>query len=122
MATVLIVDAANVVGTRPDGWWKDRAGAARKLHEQLLVAGVPHDQVVLVLEGGAKGGVRPGKDAHVRTVHAPKDGDATILAEAKRAAERGDRVTVVTADRALDARVAGVGATTVRPSWLLDLL
>ncbi|PWN01771.1 hypothetical protein DJ010_17225 [Nocardioides silvaticus] len=122
MATVLIVDGANVVGTRPDGWWKDRAGAARKLHEQLLVAGVPQDQVVLVLEGGAKGGVRPGKDAHVRTVHAPKDGDATILAEAKRAAERGDRVTVVTADRALDARVAGVGATTVRPSWLLDLL
>ncbi len=122
MTTVLIVDAANVVGTRPDGWWKDRAGAARRLHEQLLVAGVPQDQVVLVLEGGAKGGVRPGLDAHVRTVHAPKDGDSTILAEAKRAAERGHRVTVLTADRALDARVAGVGATTVRPSWLLDLL
>ena len=122
MATVLIVDAANVVGTRPDGWWKDRAGAARRLHEQLIVAGVPQDHVVLVLEGGAKAGVRPGRDAHVRTVHAAKDGDATILAEARAATERGDRVTVVTADRALDARVAGVGADTVRPSWLLDLL
>ena len=122
MASVLIVDAANVVGTRPDGWWKDRAGAARRLHEQLLVADVPQEVVILVLEGGAKGGVRPGRDAHVRTVHAPKDGDATIVAEARAAAERGDRVTVVTADRALDARVAGVGATTVRPSWLLDLL
>jgi predicted RNA-binding protein with PIN domain len=122
VTTVLIVDAANVVGARPDGWWKDRAGAARRLHEQLLVADVPQDLVVLVLEGGAKGGVRPGRDAHVRTVHAPKDGDATIVAEARAATDRGDQVTVVTADRALDARVAGAGATTVRPTWLLDLL
>lgn len=122
MATVLVVDAANVVGTRPDGWWKDRAGAARRLHDQLLVADVPHDQVVIVLEGAAKAGVPAGRDAHVRVVHAPKDGDSTILAEARRAADRGDVVTVVTADRALDARVAGVGAATVRPTWLLDLL
>jgi hypothetical protein len=110
------------VGARPDGWWKDRAGAARRLHEQLLVADLAHDVVVLVLEGAAKGGVRAGRDAHVRTVHAPKDGDSTILAEARTAAERGDRVEVVTADRALDARVAGVGATTLRPTWLLDRL
>ncbi len=120
--TVLVVDGANVVGARPAGGWKDRAGAARRLHEQLLVADVPQDQVVLVLEGGAKAGVRPGRDAHVRTVHAPKDGDSTILAEARAAAERGDRVTVVTADRALDARLAGVGASTVGPTWLLGLL
>ncbi|WP_435771176.1 NYN domain-containing protein [Nocardioides sp. SYSU DS0651] len=122
MSSVLVVDGANVVGARPDGWWKDRAGAARRLHEQLLVADIEHDVVVLVLEGQAKGGVRAGRDAHVRTVHAPKDGDATIVAEARRAAERGDRVVVVTADRALDARVAGVGATTLSPSWLLDRL
>ena len=120
--TVLVVDGANVVGARPDGWWKDRAGAARRLHEQLLVADVPQDLVVLVLEGAAKGGVRAGRDAHVRTVHAPKDGDSTILAEARAATERGDRVTVVTADRALDARLAGVGASTVGPTWLLALL
>ena len=122
MTTVLIVDGANVVGARPDGWWKDRAGAARRLHEQLLVADIEYDVVVLVLEGQAKGGVRPGRDAHVRTVHAPRDGDATIVAEARRAAEKGDRVVVVTADRALDARVAGAGATTLSPSWLLDRL
>ena len=33
MTRVLVVDAANVVGSRPDGWWKDRAGAARRLHD-----------------------------------------------------------------------------------------
>jgi predicted RNA-binding protein with PIN domain len=122
MTAVLVVDAANVVGARPDGWWKDRAGAARRLHEQLLVADISHDRIVLVLEGQAKGGVRAGRDAHVTTVHAPRDGDATIVAEARRAAERGDAVTVVTADRALDATVHGVGATTLSPSWLLDRL
>lgn len=122
MATVLVVDGANVVGSRPDGWWKDRAGAARRLHEQLLMADVPQDQVVLVLEGAAKGGMRAGKDAHVRTVHAPKAGDDTIVAETKAAAERGDRVSVVTADRILMGRVERYGAMVMTPSWLLDHL
>jgi hypothetical protein len=119
---VLVVDAANVIGARADGWWKDRPGAARCLHEELLVADVPGDEVVLVLEGAAKAGVRAGRDAHVRTVHAPKDGDSTILAEARRAAEKGREVTVVTADRALAANVGGVGARVVGPTWLLDRL
>lgn len=122
--STLIVDGANVVGARPDGWWKDRAGAAARLHEALLVADIDYDVIVLVLEGQAKGGVRAGRDAHVRTVHAPKDGDTTIVAEARRAAESrpGERVVVVTADRALDARVHGAGATTLSPTWLLDRL
>ena len=70
MGSTLVVDGANVVGARPDGWWKDRAGAARRLHERLLVADPPYDVVVLVLEGAAKGGVRAGRDGHVRAVHA----------------------------------------------------
>ena len=120
--TALIVDAANVVGSRPDGWWKDRAGAARRLHEALLVADTAYDVIVLVLEGQAKGGVRAGRDGHVRTVHAQRDGDAAIVAEARAAAERGERVVVVTADRMLQARVGGVGAQALSPSWLLDQL
>lgn len=122
MGTVLVVDAANVVGSRPDGWWKDRPAAARRLHESLLVADLPHDAVVLVLEGAAKGGVRSGRDGHVRVVHAARDGDAAILDEARSAAERGHRVTVVTADRFLQAQVQGVGAMALGPSWLLDQL
>lgn len=117
--TVLVVDAANVVGSRPDGWWKDRAGAARRLHEALMVADLPHDVVVLVLEGAAKGGVRAGRDGHVRTVHAPRDGDATIVDEV-RDAPQGARVTVVTADRFLQSRVQGLGAMALGPAWLLD--
>ena len=122
MTGVLVVDAANVVGSRPDGWWKDRAGAARRLHERLLVADTSYDDVVLVLEGAAKGGVRAGRDGHVLTVHAPRDGDATIVEQARLAADRGSAVTVVTADRFLRARVEGVGARTMGPGWLLDQL
>ncbi|MBC9732274.1 NYN domain-containing protein [Nocardioides marmotae] len=122
MSTVLVVDGANVVGSRPDGWWKDRAGAARRLHERLLVGDTPQDEVVLVLEGAAKGGVRAGRDGHVRTVPAKGVGDETIVAEARAASGRGSRVTVVTADRMLQARVQGVGALAVGPSWLLDLI
>lgn len=122
MTHVLVVDAANVVGSRPDGWWKDRPGAARRLHEQLVVADVSYDEVVLVLEGAAKGGVRPGRDGHVRTVHAKGSGDDTIVEQARAAAERGDQVVVVTADRFLQARVQGVGAQALSPSWLLGQL
>ncbi|MCH1868666.1 hypothetical protein [Nocardioides sp. CFH 31398] len=121
-ATVLVVDGANVVGARPDGWWKDRPGAARRLHEALLVAAVPQERVVLVLEGAAKAGVRAGRDAHVRTVHAPRDGDREIVAQAAAAVEAGARVTVVTADVVLQGRVLAAGAEYVGPSWLLDLL
>ncbi len=121
MSTVLVVDGANTVGSRPDGWWKDRAGAARKLHEALMVADTSYDVIVLVLEGAAKGGVVAGRDAHVRTVHAPGNGDDTIVAQARAAAERGDDVAVVTADRLLKTRVAGY-ASIQSPTWLLDQL
>lgn len=120
MASVLLVDGANVVGSRPDGWWKDRAGAARRLHEALLVADLSYDEVVLVLEGQAKGGAPAGRDGHVRVVHAPKDGDATIVSEARAATAKGQRVTVVTADRLLQARSGA--AVVLSPSWLLDHL
>ena len=118
--TVLVVDGANVVGARPDGWWKDRAGAARRLHEQLMTADVDGD-IVLVLEGAAKGGVPVGRDGHVTVVHAPQDGDAEIVRQAHKAADAGHQVTVVTADRLLAVRVAKAGRT-VGPTWLLDRL
>jgi predicted RNA-binding protein with PIN domain len=121
--TVLVVDGANVVGARADGWWKDRAGAARRLHEQLVIADLDPEitDVVLVLEGEAKAGVRKGRDGHVTVVHAPQDGDSEIVRHAHTAAEAGNSLTVVTADRLLAARVATAGGT-VGPTWLLDRL
>ena len=123
---VLVVDGANVVGSRPDGWWRDRARAAARLHGQLAVADsddlASYDVIVLVLEGQARGGVPEGRDGHLRTVHAPRDGDAAIVAAARDAVGAGDDVTVVTADRALVMRVEGAGARATGPGWLLDRL
>jgi predicted RNA-binding protein with PIN domain len=119
---VLVVDGANVVGSRPDGWWRDRAGAAARLHGRLAVADTSYDEIVLVLEGQAKGGVPKGKDAHLRTVHATRDGDSAITDEARRLRERDEDVVVVTADRGLQLRVEALGCRTMSPSWLLDLI
>jgi hypothetical protein len=121
---VLIVDGANVVGSRPDGWWRDRAGAARRLREQLSTTVLPHDEIVLVLEGNARRGNPAGQDGQLRTVHAPRSGDDTIVEAVIAQVDFGDGrgVTVVTADRALRDRVEAAGARTVSPSWLLDQL
>ena len=116
---ILVVDGANVVGSRPDGWWRDRAGAAARLHGRLAVADTSYDEIVLVLEGKAKAGVPKGRDGHLRTVHASKDGDAAIVKEATAAREREHDVVVITADRALAQRVEALGCRTMSPSWLL---
>jgi len=39
---ILVVDAANVIGSVPDGWWADRPGAARRLHDGLVAADPAH--------------------------------------------------------------------------------
>ncbi len=122
---VLVVDAANVVGSRPDGWWRDRAGAAGRLHERLAAATLPEDSVLLVLEGAARAGVpegTTGPQGRLRTVHANGSGDDTIVAVVAAELGAGHDVTVVTADRGLRARVEAAGAAVVGPSWLLDRL
>jgi hypothetical protein len=121
---VLIVDAANVVGSRPDGWWRDRAGAAARLVEALRLAvadGRVEPPVVVILEGAARRGAPQADEGGVRVVHAPGEGDETIAASATSAAAAGP-VTVVSADRALAARARAAGAEVVGPRWLLDRL
>ena len=115
---VLVVDGANVVGARPDGWWRDRAGAAARLHDRLVGSDLA-PTVVLVLEGAARSGVLAGRSGSVVVVHAPGSGDDTVVDEASAAAE-GGTVLVVTADRGLTARVHEAGAEVVGPGWLLD--
>ena len=116
----LIVDGANVVGSRPDGWWRNRAGAALRLWEQIDRGGPGHDAVVLILEGAARQGVPAGRDRGVDTIHAPASGDDAIVEEASARVIDGQEVIVVTADREMRARIEAVGAAAVGPSWLLD--
>ncbi|GGZ34963.1 hypothetical protein GCM10010387_31250 [Streptomyces inusitatus] len=115
--TLLIVDGANVVGSVPDGWWRDRRGAATRLRDRLVryaaegVGGEPGPlEVVLVVEGAARG-VAPVPG--VRVEEAPGSGDDHIAALAAGAADRP--CLVITADRGLRDRVAAVGARTAGP-------
>jgi hypothetical protein len=117
---VLVVDGANVVGSRPDGWWRDRPGAARRLWEGLSAADLPYDQVVLVLEGAARRGVPASDAAGLRVLHAARSGDDAIVSESETLAAAGHHVVVVTADRGLRSRVEALDAGVVGPSWLLD--
>ncbi|KAF0848815.1 NYN domain-containing protein [Nocardia caishijiensis] len=116
MDQLIVVDAANVIGSRADGWWKDRAGAARRLLTEL--AGLTETtDVTVVLEGAAK----PGSDAAappLKVVLAKGSGDDTIVDVV--AADNHDKIIVVTADRELRERVAAHGAETVGPGWLWD--
>jgi predicted RNA-binding protein with PIN domain len=122
---LLVVDAANVMGARPDGWWRDRAGAVRRLLP-ALARGLSDDDsdVVLVLEGAARKGADPGMVDGVRVVHAPQSGDdqiVDIVAEAT-GPDAARPVTVVTADRGLRERVTALGADTMGPRSLWERL
>ncbi len=147
----VIVDAANVMGSRPDGWWRDRAGAARRLVDQIAgqaprgvadvprLAGVPalerwFPRFVVVVEGVA---ARDLDGPGVRELGASGPGDGEPGAAGPRvvrargsgddeivrqAADLAGPRLVVTADRELRARCEAVGAAVVGPRWLLDLL
>ncbi|MDX2700392.1 NTP pyrophosphohydrolase [Streptomyces ipomoeae] len=111
---LVIVDAANVVGSVPDGWWRDRHGAAERLRDRLARDGVPGREepveIVMVVEGAARGVESvPG----VRVDAAPRSGDDRIV---ELAAGRGGRpCVVVTADRELRRRVTELGAEVLGP-------
>jgi predicted RNA-binding protein with PIN domain len=108
MTELLIVDGNNVIGSRPDGWWRDRAAATRRLVEQL---GAWTDQSVTVVFDGR----RPdGLDApeRVEVIFAELSGrDAAddVIADLV-ARSKGVRIRVVTSDAGLAARVRVHGA------------
>jgi 8-oxo-dGTP diphosphatase len=136
-APTVVVDVANVMGARADGWWRDRAGAALRLSREvvsLAARGVPAERVpaglpapagwVLVLEGQAReaASMLAGVPPAVRVVTAPGSGDDAIVAAAPGAAAGDGACLVVTADRELRRRCAEVGADVAGPGWLLSLL
>ena len=143
---MVVVDIANVMGARPDGWWRDRAGAARRLClEVKALAGRPDGSApevaawVLVLEGQAREAVAlladelneldeglderaEGEPALVRLLCAPGSGDDAIVSVVADAAARSETCLVVTADRELRRRCEELNASVVGPGWLLRLL
>jgi hypothetical protein len=120
---VLLIDAANVVGSRPTGWWRDRAGAARTFVDQVRAAvglGRLAQPVIVVLEGQARGGVPDGTADGVTVLHATGSGDDMLIDVASKASDQV--VTLVTADRDLRRRAEALGADVVGPGSLLEIL
>jgi 8-oxo-dGTP diphosphatase len=130
----VVVDAANVMGSRPDGWWRDRAGAARRvvadaaatarrgfsdeeLPPQLDRAPLQHwwPRVVVVVEGAARP-VAADSSPDVSVVAARGSGDDEIVAQV---ASSEAPVLVVTADRELRERCTSAGGAVVGPQWWL---
>jgi hypothetical protein len=128
---LLVVDAANVVGGVPDGWWRHRAEATELLRDALeplateglrpsrLPAGLtwltrPPLEVVLVVEGAA---AQVAGNPAVRVLAAKGSGDDAIVSLVG-AEGAGRPVAVVTGDRALRSRVARLGAAVVSPGAL----
>lgn len=113
----VIVDAANVVGSTPDGWWKDRPGAARRMLDRLAARewwpgadlGYASDSVRpefhAVLEGQARAGAGAGPRGPITVHHAPGEGDDEIVRLAGELTASGRTVVVVTSDRGLRARL-----------------
>ena len=134
----VIVDGANVVGSRPDGWWRDREGAAHRLAGRLAAAltvdraglaeafGHPGAElhVHLVLEGAAARAEDLPTHPSLTVVRARADGDTTIAALAADLATDGSGgpIVVVTADRALRERIRTARVTTAGPGTLLNAL
>ncbi|MFF4396254.1 NTP pyrophosphohydrolase [Streptomyces sp. NPDC001480] len=115
---LVIVDAANVVGSVPDGWWRDRKGAAERLRDRLAEQGLPGRpspvEILLVVEGAARGVESvPG----VRVDSAPGSGDDRIVELVAQDPHRPR--LVVTADRELRARVTELGAEVTGPRTVL---
>jgi rRNA-processing protein FCF1 len=112
MTPLLVVDGANVVGSVPDGWWRDRAGAAERLRDTLARLDRPdHPEIILVVEGAARG---LASVEGVEVVSAPGSGDDMIV-EVVRDRGAGRHCTVATADRELIERIAALGAAVVGP-------
>jgi predicted RNA-binding protein with PIN domain len=118
-----IVDGMNVIGCRPDGWWKDRGGAMVTLVDRLdRWASAQGDTVTVVFE-------RPPSTALTSTVieiaHAPKaaansaDDEIVRLVQAD---PRPDEIRIVTSDRALTNRVQSLGASVYRAESFRDLV
>lgn len=120
----LVVDAMNVIGSRPTGWWRDREQAVRDLAGRLRrYAAAAGTDVTLVVDGHPIEGLPEGERQGLRVRYAHSTardaGDDAIVALLDATDEAR---TVVTADRDLRDRAAARGASVIGPRALLRRL
>jgi hypothetical protein len=110
-----MVDASNVIGAKPDGWWRDRDGATRRLLDELRAFADGGEDVTVVIDAG-----RPeweGREGALEVAIAPRRGrDAADDEIVRRVAADPDpgSLRVVTSDAALAGRAREHGAEVER--------
>jgi hypothetical protein len=100
------IDAMNVIGSRPDGWWLDREAAMRKFVREVRAWAA--EDVTIVLDTGPDDllGTLDG----VTVVRAGRRGRNAADDEIVRLVEGDEDALVVTSDADLAARVRALGA------------
>jgi predicted RNA-binding protein with PIN domain len=121
-----LVDGMNLIGSRPDGWWRDRPAARRRLVDELARFGQRSGDSMTVVFDGRPGSteVTAAADVGVEAQFAPggpNAADDAIFALVRTLAEPG-AVTVVTSDTGLAARVQAVGGTVMGVSAFRRLM
>lgn len=119
-----LVDGNNVIGARPDGWWRDRTGAIARLVAALQAfADATGDPVAVVFDGRERDVGQAGAP-DVAVGFAPGGRNAADDAIAARVAADGApaTLTVVTSDRELAARVRAAGAQVTGAGGFRDRL
>jgi predicted RNA-binding protein with PIN domain len=122
MPARLIVDGNNVMGSRPDGWWRDRAGAAARLVEAI---GAWAEEEVLVVFDGRPPEPPPAAAPHVEVRYAARggrDGADDVIAALVAGDADPRSLRVVTSDAALAARVRAHGAAVTGARGFRDAL
>jgi hypothetical protein len=106
-----VVDAMNVIGSKPDGWWRDRAGAIERLVERVdRWAEGGDERVTVMLEHEPRSPLRPERIEIAWAHDGGRDAaDREILARLPDWLAE-DEVTVVTSDRDLRAKAEALGA------------
>lgn len=118
----VFVDGNNVMGSRPDGWWRDRAEAARRLIAEITPLALDRGGVwTIVFDGQVPSGMAPSQECLtvVHTGHGRRDGaDDRIVGLVDALPERSTSL-VYTSDAELRARVRALGAQVAGAQALL---
>jgi predicted RNA-binding protein with PIN domain len=122
----LLVDGMNVIGSRPDGWWRNRDEAVRRLVSRLSrLAATTGDQISVVFDGRPLADLPEGTDGDITVLYARRKGrnaaDDRIVTEVE-SDDQPETLTVVTSDRELAERVGRLGAQVIGARTLLEQL